>query len=235
MKQPNTDKQKAKTQKSENPESGATEKNPQAAAEKPSQDKPATEKKSSPHNSGASASSKKAPRERSQPAKQRLAWVAIALTLGLAATIYWHGHQQVQTWQQQNQALIGQIDSLKASLSEQAKQNISALNQAKENTDILIAQQQQSIEALQRAIQEQQGRRPNDWLIAEAHYLVNLAGKNYGLKMILQPQRSFCLPQMHELLSSMTQALPQFAKSWPTTSLNSKPFQVLTALVSSCS
>jgi uroporphyrin-3 C-methyltransferase len=49
-------------------------------------------------------------------------------------------------------------------------------------TEVTAKQQQESIESLQMALSEMQGRRPNDWLLAEADYLIKLASR----KLILE-------------------------------------------------
>ena len=47
---------------------------------------------------------------------------------------------------------------------------------------VLMQQQDKSIASLQLAIADVQGRRPNDWLLAEADYLVKLAGRKLFLE-----------------------------------------------------
>ena len=49
-------------------------------------------------------------------------------------------------------------------------------------TETVLSQQQKSIESLQLAIADVKGRRPNDWLLAEADYLVKLAGRKLFLE-----------------------------------------------------
>lgn len=47
---------------------------------------------------------------------------------------------------------------------------------------MVLGQQQKSIESLQLAVADVKGRRPNDWLLAEADYLVKLAGRKLFLE-----------------------------------------------------
>jgi uroporphyrin-3 C-methyltransferase len=48
--------------------------------------------------------------------------------------------------------------------------------------ETVLEQQQKSIESLQLAVADVKGRRPNDWLLAEADYLVKLAGRKLFLE-----------------------------------------------------
>lgn len=56
------------------------------------------------------------------------------------------------------------------------------LLQAKEQTALFVEQQENSIAALQKAFTDIKGRRPNDWLIAEADHLVKQAGRQLWLE-----------------------------------------------------
>ena len=51
-----------------------------------------------------------------------------------------------------------------------------------EKTQVVQSQQQKSIQSLQLAVADVKGRRPNDWLLAEADYLVKLAGRKLFLE-----------------------------------------------------
>ena len=53
---------------------------------------------------------------------------------------------------------------------------------AVEKTQVVQSQQQKSIQSLQLAVADVKGRRPNDWLLAEADYLVKLAGRKLFLE-----------------------------------------------------
>ncbi len=56
------------------------------------------------------------------------------------------------------------------------------LLKAKEQTALFVEQQENSIAALQKAFTDIKGRRPNDWLIAEADHLVKQAGRMLWLE-----------------------------------------------------
>ncbi|MEI8610537.1 uroporphyrinogen-III C-methyltransferase [Enterovibrio sp. Hal110] len=122
-----------------------------------------------------------------KPAKEekrggnKLAAVAIILVIALGAGLYYHGHQQSQQYNADISALASQVDALKSALSDSEKQNQAALASAAQNTQVLIKQQDKTIVSLQSALADMKGRRPNDWLLAEAEYLVNQAGRQLWL------------------------------------------------------
>jgi uroporphyrin-3 C-methyltransferase len=95
--------------------------------------------------------------------------------------------------QQKNAQHQAQIEALQAQLAqsqstmqkELASTQQTTITKASEiahKTETILEQQQKSIESLQVAIADVKGRRPNDWLLAEADYLVKLAGR----KLILE-------------------------------------------------
>lgn len=64
----------------------------------------------------------------------------------------------------------------------QAEKELDAtLNTAKQQTALFVEQQENSIQALQKAFTDIKGRRPNDWLLAEAEHLVKQAGRQLWL------------------------------------------------------
>ncbi|EJV2651516.1 uroporphyrinogen-III C-methyltransferase [Vibrio vulnificus] len=95
--------------------------------------------------------------------------------------------------QQQNSQYQAQIASLQNQLQQTQSAMSNELNQVKQETvakatevthkaEVVLAQQQKSIESLQLAMADIKGRRPNDWLLAEADYLVKLAGRKLFLE-----------------------------------------------------
>ncbi|MGC9400870.1 uroporphyrinogen-III C-methyltransferase [Vibrio genomosp. F10 str. 9ZC157] len=95
--------------------------------------------------------------------------------------------------QQQNESNLAQIDALKIQLTESKsefsqqvaeaqKETINQASQITNKAEVLLNQQQKSIESLQMALADMKGRRPNDWLLAEADYLVKLAGRKLFLE-----------------------------------------------------
>ncbi|NMS24262.1 uroporphyrinogen-III C-methyltransferase, partial [Vibrio parahaemolyticus] len=89
-------------------------------------------------------------------------------------------------YQAQIAALQNQLQQTQSSLTQQmnqvktdtAQQASSTLHKA----EVELTQQQKSIESLQLAMADVKGRRPNDWLLAEADYLVKLAGRKLFLE-----------------------------------------------------
>ncbi|GAB6263474.1 uroporphyrinogen-III C-methyltransferase [Photobacterium sp. R1] len=108
--------------------------------------------------------------------------VAIALVILLGGGLYYHGHQQNLAQQAQLAALTGQLSEMKNALS-QSEQSVKAAVQASLDTaETRLGQQENDIQGLQRALTEVQGRRPNDWLLAEADYLTRMAGRKLWLE-----------------------------------------------------
>ncbi|MCL9783543.1 uroporphyrinogen-III C-methyltransferase [Vibrio sp. S4M6] len=108
--------------------------------------------------------------------------ISIVVGGGLGYEIY---HNNIQ-YQQQISQLKQQLKQNETNLSSQlntvqsqASQDISALNQ---QTKVELAQKQKSIKSLQMAIADMKGRSPNDWLLAEADYLVKLAARKLYLE-----------------------------------------------------
>ncbi|MEC6883737.1 uroporphyrinogen-III C-methyltransferase [Photobacterium piscicola] len=113
-------------------------------------------------------------------------WVAIALVLALGGGLYYHGHQQGLQQQQQVAALQQQIATMKAAMQADQQQTISMVNNelstAQQKVEQGISQQQKSIDSIQTAIADLKGQEPNDWLLAEADYLVKMAGRKLWLE-----------------------------------------------------
>ncbi|WP_199610254.1 uroporphyrinogen-III C-methyltransferase [Flocculibacter collagenilyticus] len=130
-----------------------------------------------------------------QPAKsgRGVAWFALFVALisvAGAAGIAWYGYQQLQIDQQQRashselqKTLQNQLnnlrDSQKAQLAEQQR--------LAQQTQAALQQNMQSMKAsitddVSEQLKQLEGRRPNDWLIAEAHYLVQLASRKLYLE-----------------------------------------------------
>ncbi len=95
--------------------------------------------------------------------------------------------------QQKNAQYQAQIDALQSQLKQSQSAMQSELASTQQNTitktsemvhraETVLEQQQKSIESLQLAVADVKGRRPNDWLLAEADYLVKLAGRKLFLE-----------------------------------------------------
>ncbi len=123
--------------------------------------------------------------EPNKPAK-RLAIAAVIISLLTAGAGFYYFNQQNQLLQQQLSAVSGQLKTAQQTINAQLQDTQQAAaqtaNEAVNRTEVLIGQQQKSIESLQLAISDVKGRRPNDWLLAEADYLVKLAGRKLFLE-----------------------------------------------------
>ncbi|KHT61805.1 uroporphyrin-III methyltransferase [Photobacterium gaetbulicola] len=112
--------------------------------------------------------------------------IAIALVIALGAGLYYHGHQQTLAQSSQMAALqqeISQLQSqLQSSLKTSQQETLSQVNNSLQRTETSLDQQEKSITGLQMALAEMKGRRPNDWLLAEADYLVKMAGRKLWLE-----------------------------------------------------
>ncbi|EHS7465370.1 uroporphyrinogen-III C-methyltransferase [Vibrio cholerae] len=123
-----------------------------------------------------------------QPNSQgkKLASVALLLVLALGAGFAYVHQQQKSEFNNQLQAVRAELKRTRDALNAQLEQTVSkATSQATEIThraETVLEQQQKSIESLQLAVADIKGRRPNDWLLAEADYLVKLAGRKLFLE-----------------------------------------------------
>ncbi|TQQ25759.1 uroporphyrinogen-III C-methyltransferase [Vibrio cholerae] len=123
-----------------------------------------------------------------QPNSQgkKLASVALLLVLALGAGFAYVHQQQKSEFNNQLQAVRAELKQTRDALNAQLEQTVSkATSQATEIThraETVLEQQQKSIESLQLAVSDIKGRRPNDWLLAEADYLVKLAGRKLFLE-----------------------------------------------------
>ncbi|MCV5222274.1 uroporphyrinogen-III C-methyltransferase, partial [Escherichia coli] len=116
----------------------------------------------------------------------KLGTVAIILSILFGGGLAYKLHEQQADYQAQIAQLQNQLEKAQASMKQE-------LNQVKEETiekattvthkaEVVLGQQQKSIESLQLAVADVKGRRPNDWLLAEADYLVKLVGRKLFLE-----------------------------------------------------
>ncbi|WP_277207288.1 uroporphyrinogen-III C-methyltransferase [Vibrio misgurnus] len=124
------------------------------------------------------ASAKAAPANQSG---KKLATLALVLVLALGAGLAYLHQQQTSKWQSELQALRAELQQTRSDLTaelEQAQASTTSQTTAlAQRTETELEQQQQSLASLQLTLADIQGRRPNDWLLAEADYLVKLAGR----------------------------------------------------------
>ncbi|KKD59623.1 uroporphyrin-III methyltransferase [Grimontia sp. AD028] len=140
--------------------------------------------KSTPADTPASDKNAATPPPANQEKKggNKLSVVAIVLVIALGGGLYYHGHQQSQQLTANISALTDEISSLKSALADSEKQSQEAVKKAVQDTQVLIEQQDTTIQSLQSALADVKGRRPNDWLLAEADYLVNQAARKLWLE-----------------------------------------------------
>jgi len=137
--------------------------------------------------------------------------IAILLTLGLGAGLYYHSHQQNQLQQQVLSKLQAQLQdqkdtqqSLRLELNEDKQTVANQLKQTTEqlskiqNSEKLTAAQ---LETVQLAIANLKMRNPNEWMLAEAEYLIRIAGRKIALEQDIDTSLA--------LLSSASRRLTQ--------------------------
>ncbi|WP_394154725.1 uroporphyrinogen-III C-methyltransferase [Vibrio maritimus] len=116
----------------------------------------------------------------------KLGTAAIILALLLGGGMTFMMQKQAGDYEARIARLEAQIKASQSSLSSEMQQvQADTLEQAKTMThkaEVVLAQQKKSIESLQLAVADVKGRRPNDWLLAEADYLVKLAGRKLFLE-----------------------------------------------------
>ncbi|MGL5008184.1 MAG: uroporphyrinogen-III C-methyltransferase [Plesiomonas sp.] len=120
---------------------------------------------------------------------QTLGAIAIALVIALGGGLYYHGHQQNVAQQGELAHMQQKVDTLTNALTESlanqkklASQVSSDVNQTLASAKQTQAKQEEQIQTLQRQLTEVAGRRSNDWLLAEADYLVKNAGRKLWME-----------------------------------------------------
>ncbi|MDO6708275.1 uroporphyrinogen-III C-methyltransferase [Photobacterium sp. 1_MG-2023] len=108
--------------------------------------------------------------------------VAIALVILLGAGLYYHGHQQNQAQQAQLATLQQQLSDMKTALAQSEASVKTSVTEQLATTSTALEQQANDVDALQTALSELKGRRPNDWLLAEADYLTRMAERKLSLE-----------------------------------------------------
>ncbi|NVD08193.1 heme biosynthesis operon protein HemX [Vibrio sp. JPW-9-11-11] len=116
----------------------------------------------------------------------KLGTVAIILSLLFGGGLSFQMQQKQAEYQGQIKALQTQLaqtqNSLQSQLDSATQQTLAKASEMTHHAETVLAQQQKSIESLQVAMADVKGRRPNDWLLAEADYLVKLAGRKLFLE-----------------------------------------------------
>ncbi|MGR5503586.1 uroporphyrinogen-III C-methyltransferase [Vibrio sp. DNB22_10_4] len=116
----------------------------------------------------------------------KLGTAAIIIALLLGGGMTFMMQKQAGDYEARIARLEAQIKASQSSLSSEMQQvQADTLEQAKTMThkaEVVLGQQKKSIKSLQLAVADVKGRRPNDWLLAEADYLVKLAGRKLFLE-----------------------------------------------------
>ncbi|WP_322803321.1 uroporphyrinogen-III C-methyltransferase [Vibrio alfacsensis] len=116
----------------------------------------------------------------------KLGTVAIILSIVFGGGLTYKLLEQQSEYQAQIAQLQSQLKQTQTSitqeLSQVQKETIEKATTATHKAEVVLGQQQKSIESLQLAVADVKGRRPNDWLLAEADYLVKLAGRKLFLE-----------------------------------------------------
>lgn len=116
----------------------------------------------------------------------KLASIAIVLTIVCTGALTLHMQQQRTDQQAQLGALRLELSQARSAintqLDEAKQQAVTATQAIATQAEQLLNQQKQSVDSLHLALAEVQGRRPNDWLLAEADYLIKLAGRKLYLE-----------------------------------------------------
>lgn len=106
--------------------------------------------------------------------------IAIVLVIALGAGLYYHGHQQSLAQAASNEALSEQLDALQKT-QQQDKQQIATLLAQQDKTRQDAERQQASfgrqLNELQDKVASISGSDAKTWLLAQADYLVKLAGR----------------------------------------------------------
>ncbi|MBR7627782.1 uroporphyrinogen-III C-methyltransferase [Aeromonas popoffii] len=115
-----------------------------------------------------------------------LGGVAILLALGLTGSLYLHGHKSAVAQQ-------GELDQLKLQLAGAIAKMDQSNSKESEQLAAFGKQQQllqEELKDLQSRVLDLNDKRPNDWMLAEAEYLVRMAGRKLWLE--------------HDLISAIT-------------------------------
>ena len=121
-----------------------------------------------------------------------LLWFVTVLNFLLIASIVGAGYWGYTQWQTQQVDSQSQVQQQAASIQSQTEQN----QQVREQLEQGLAQSEQSLDTFRQQLEgleaqangfesrlgEVSGRRPSDWLLAEADYLVRMAGRKLWLE-----------------------------------------------------
>ncbi|MEZ9425842.1 uroporphyrinogen-III C-methyltransferase [Vibrio lentus] len=116
----------------------------------------------------------------------KLGAIAIAISIIFSGGIAFQMQQKSAEYSAQIASLQAQLQNTQSAVNKDLQtikqETIQEASHAVEKTQVVQSQQQKSIQSLQLAVADVKGRRPNDWLLAEADYLVKLAGRKLFLE-----------------------------------------------------
>ncbi|MBR9858775.1 MAG: heme biosynthesis operon protein HemX [Gammaproteobacteria bacterium] len=107
-----------------------------------------------------------------------LAIIAIVIAIVLAAILYWHGHNQAL-------AQTEQLNRMQAELQQQQSRLEQAEAAQSSKLAAVISNQNstsEKLDGLSHKVLDLDSKRPNDWMLAEAEYLVRMAGRKLWLE-----------------------------------------------------
>jgi len=159
---------------------------PEEVTQAASEDTSAAESTNEKQNQPDPVAEQKEPEEKQGKRGVKLGTVAIILSLLFGGGLTFQMQQKDAEYQAQINALQAQLAQTKTSVQQDLaatqKEAITKATEITHRAETVLQQQQKSIESLQLAIADVKGRRPNDWLLAEADYLVKLAGRKLFLE-----------------------------------------------------
>ncbi|CAE6921100.1 uroporphyrinogen-III C-methyltransferase [Vibrio alginolyticus] len=160
---------------------------PLAEKDAPKQDAEPTKEPSQPASAAKPAAPKKAePQQKPGNSGVKLATAAIILALLSGGGLFYKLNEQQADYRAQIAQLKNQLEQAQSSMQQELTQvkeeTIEKATTATHKAEVVLGQQHKSIESLQLAVADIKGRRPNDWLLAEADYLVKLAGRKLFLE-----------------------------------------------------
>ncbi|PJC84984.1 heme biosynthesis operon protein HemX [Vibrio sp. HA2012] len=158
------------------------EESPVSAAQKDTNTDTAVKEQNKPLPKQKSRKAVPSPEVKSGKTGGKLGALAIVLSLCIGGGGAYLIKQQAQQYQTQVTELQLQLNKVSDQLSRSEAALQSAIQSTVDSTRITMGQQDKSIHSLQMALSEIKGRRPNDWLLAEADYLVKLAGRKLFLE-----------------------------------------------------
>ncbi|MCY9846125.1 uroporphyrinogen-III C-methyltransferase [Vibrio caribbeanicus] len=123
----------------------------------------------------------RAAQKTARPITSKLSTAAIILSLLIGGALIYKVQQMNDKYQSKigelQKQLVQSQQAINAELANTQQQTLDQAKQINLKTETSLEQQQKSIRSLQVELSDVKGRSPNDWLLAEADYLIKLAGR----------------------------------------------------------